>query len=188
MEGGRDTTDPGAGKMDYVVVQFALKTVFVLLAAWALSRRWRLRSTHDSASGRLIWPVALVLVIIGLAGLALWQWDVDVGALFTYPARLAHSVEKKLSAPQRNPDGLYQEGRMVALGEGMSGSFESRSLSFQTLTHVHHIDFSEALDYRSWILACQMHGQDSAVSMGGGEIMRSMSDVRCIVVGRRPSS
>jgi len=162
-----------------------LKTAFILLSVWGASRLRRIRPMLDGQSGRVTWPVILVLAVIGLA--LLWQWDVVSTRLFSSSKRLLHSVERKLSSPQRNPDGFYQDGQMVALGEGMIGNIDSGTVTFQALTHVHRVDFNRPLEFRSWTLSCKMYGKDSAVTMGG-EIMRIISDVRCTVLGRLPSS
>ena len=161
------------------------KTALVLRSVWGASRLRRIRPMLDGRCGRVTWPVILMLAVIGLA--LLWQWDAVSTRLFSSSKRLLHSVERKLSLPQRNPDGFYQDGQMVALGEGMIGNIDAGTVTFQALTHVHRVDFTRPIEFRSWRLACQLHGKDSAVTMGG-EIMRSISDVRCTVLGRLPTS
>ena len=162
-----------------------LKTALVQLSVWGASRLRCIRPTLDGRSGRVRWPVILMLAVIGLA--LLWQWDAVSTRLFSTSKHLLHSVERKLSLPQRNPDGFYQDERMVALGEGMIGNIDSGTVTFQALTHVHRIDFNRPLEFRSWTLSCKMYGKDSAVTMGG-EIVRIIGDVRCTVLGRLPSS
>ena len=97
-----------------------LKTALVQLSVWGASRLRCIRPTLDGRSGRVRWPVILMLAVIGLA--LLWQWDAVSTRLFSTSKHLLHSVERKLSLPQRNPDGFYQDERMVALGEGMIGN------------------------------------------------------------------
>jgi hypothetical protein len=162
---------------------YRLKTALVLISAPAVVGFWRVRPNPFGQAGRVTWPVLLVLAVFVLV--LLWQWDVLSTKLFTSSKRLLHKVERTLSAPQRNPDGFYQGGQMVAQGEGMIGNIDSGTVTFQALSHVHRIDFNRPLEFRSWRLSCKMYGKDSAVTMGG-EIMRIISDVRCTVLGRRP--
>lgn len=167
------------------VAEIVVKGAFTLLCVWGVWRIWRLRAGKYSAGVRLAWLLVAVLAVGAMA--ALWQWDTGGSHLLALPARLLRSAGKKLSSMgRRDPDGLYQNGEFTALGEGAVPDVATGRVTFKALSHANHLDFGRAIEYRSWRLRCPDFGGEKDVDMAG-TTMRVYTDVRCEILGTRPS-
>jgi len=164
------------------VALIVVKGLLTLLSVWVLYRLW---PSRYNVGIRLAWLLALVLAVGAMA--ALWQWDTGGSHLLALPARLLRSAGKKLSSlGQRDPDGLYQNGKFAALGEGAVPDAASGRVTFKALSHANHLDFGRAIEYRLWRLRCPDFGGEKDVDMAG-TTMRVYTDVRCEILGKRPA-
>jgi hypothetical protein len=166
------------------VLQIVIKGACSLLMVWGLYLLWPGKGV---TGGRMLtWRMALVLAAVGLA--LLWRWDVDASGLLSKPIQLLSAIERTLSSASRHsPDGLYQHGAMVGLGEGSAIDKASGRVTFKAISHANHLNPGGEIEYREWKLKCPVIGGEKDVNFTG-TTMRVFTDVQCEIVGKRASS
>lgn len=130
--------------------------------------------------------IAAFFLMAGFASLRVWRAEIDLRQLIN-PGRV---VDRSISdavdwIPTRDPDKLYQNGKVVGVVHGVVVDEAKRTISFDKVDRALNLDVSKEFEYQKWRV--RHKGEDTVAEIGGlaMEQNRVFGNMVCEIVGTR---
>lgn len=130
--------------------------------------------------------IAAFFLMAGFASLRVWRAEIDLRQLIN-PARVVdRSIGDAVDwIPTRDPDKLYQNGKVVGVVHGVVVDEAKRTISFEKVDRALNLDVSKEFEYQKWSVR---HKREDTVAEIGGLAMeqnRVFGNMVCEIVGTR---
>ena len=122
----------------------------------------------------------------GLVSLRVWRAEIDLRQLINPRRVVDRSIDDAVDwIPTRDPDKLYQNGKVVGVVHGVVMDEAKRTISFAKVDQALNLDVSKEFEYQKWRVR---HMAKDVVSNIGGLAMeqnRVFGNMVCEIVGTR---
>ena len=130
--------------------------------------------------------IAAFFLMAGFASLRIWRAEIDLRQLINPGRVVDRSVGDAVDwIPTRDPDKLYQNGKVVGVVHGVVVDEAKRTISFEKVDRALNLDVSKEFEYQKWRVR---HKEEDTVAEIGGLAMeqnRVFGNMVCEIVGTR---
>jgi hypothetical protein len=130
--------------------------------------------------------IAALFLIAGFASLRVWRAQIDLRQLINPRRVVDQSVRDAVDwIPTRDPDKLYQNGKIVGVVHGVVVDEAKRTISFEKVDRALNLDVNKEFEYQKWRL--RHKGEDTVAEIGGlaMEQNRVFGNMVCEILGTR---
>ena len=117
------------------------------------------------------------------ASMWIWQHDIDVKKLVRVDRWLDRKVEETVqNIPVREPDGIYQQDKLVARVNGAKIDEANKSAFFQEIYQSNTLDLNQPFTYQHYKLRFVSFKTFAGVTMPHIEKGQVMTEVKCEIL------
>jgi len=130
--------------------------------------------------------IAALFLIAGFTSLRVWRAQIDLRQLISPRRVVDQSVRDAVDwIPTRDPDKLYQNGKIVGVVHGVVVDEAKRTISFEKVDRALNLDVSKEFEYQKWRV--RHKGEDTVAEIGGlaMEQNRVFGNMVCEILGTR---